>query len=542
MDKPWLQYYDEGVPESIDYPDISLNKVFDGAVQDAPDVEAISYFGTKLNYSELDEYVTQLSKALVRLNIQKGDRVALMLPNIPQYVIFHFAILRVGGILVPTNPLYVERELEFQVNDSEATTIVTLDMYYPKVAAIKEKTALRNIIVNSVDQFLPFHYKIIYRLKTKKQGHNSKVPRIPGVHFFNDLVSEQFPIQAPSELSKPEDIAILLYTGGTTGRSKGAVLTHRNLVANVMQISAWYTFVEKQKEVILSALPFFHSYGLTTCLHMSVYIKSKMVLIPNPRDLKTLLKSIQKEKATLFPGVPTLFVAINNYPKIEKYDLSTIKGCISGGAALPLEVAKRFEEISKGKLIEGYGLSETSPVTHANALKGLRKDRSIGMPLPDTDARVVDPETKNPLPLGEIGELAVKGPQVMQGYWKMESETEQVLQDGWLFTGDMARMDIIAGGFNIYPREIEEVLFEHPDIEEAAVVGIPDEYRGETVKAFIVPKSGKSISNSEILAFCKKNLASYKVPKFIEFREKLPKSNIGKVLRRVLKEETSLNG
>ncbi len=556
MNRPWLQHYDNGVPESIDFQDISLNQIFEDAVNNSPNVDAIYYFGTRITYSELEKYVKQFSKALIRLGLKKGDRVALMLPNIPQYVIFHFAILRVGGILVPTNPLYVERELAYQINNSGAEIIITLDIYYPKVAAIKESTSLRCIIINKISEFLPFHLKVFYPIKAKKSGYYTKVPRLPGVHFFNDLLTEPFPFDLPDLEVKPGDIAILLYTGGTTGLSKGAVLTHQNLIANVMQTCAWYCFVEEKKEAILSALPFFHSYGLTTCLHMAVYIKSKMILIPNPRDLKAVLNAIQKEKATLFPGVPTLYIAINNFPKIEKYDLSSIKGCISGGAALPLEVARKFEDISKGKLIEGYGLSETSPVTHANALKGLRKEGAIGMPVPNTDARIVDPETKEVLAVGELGELAVKGPQVMQGYWKMESETEQVLKDGWLFTGDMAKMDedgffyildrkkdmIIAGGFNIYPREIEEVLFEHPDIEEAAVVGIPDEYRGETVMAFIVCKKGKSITVDEILAFCKSNLASFKRPKSVEFRESLPKSNIGKVLRRVLKEEMLNSG
>lgn len=552
MNRPWLQHYENGVPESIDFQDTSLNQIFEDAVNKAPEVDAIYYFGTRITYAELNKHVKQLSKALIRLGVKKGDRVALMLPNIPQYVIFHFAILRVGGILVPTNPLYVERELAYQINNSGAETIITLDMYYPKVAAIKKKTPLRCIIINKISEFLPIHLKLLYPIKAKTKGANSKVQRLPGVHFFNELVTEPFPFELPDVDVKPDDIAILLYTGGTTGLPKGAILTHRNLIANVMQICAWYYFVEEKKEATLSALPFFHSYGLTICLHMSVYIKSKMILIPDPRDLKTVLNSIQKEKATLFPGVPTLFIAINNFPKIKKYDLSSIKGCISGGAALPLEVARKFEDISKGKLIEGYGLSETSPVTHANALRGLRKEGAIGMPLPNTDARIVDPETKEVLAVGELGELAVKGPQVMQGYWQMENETKQVLKDGWLLTGDMAKMDedgffyiidrkkdmIIAGGFNIYPREIEEVLFEHPDIEEVAVVGIPDEYRGETVRAFIVCKKGKSVSVDEIRAFCKSKLAPFKIPKFVEFRETLPKSNIGKVLRRVLKEET----
>ncbi|RMF70131.1 MAG: long-chain fatty acid--CoA ligase, partial [Calditrichaeota bacterium] len=313
----------------------------------------------------------------------------------------------------------------------------------------------------------------------------------------------------------------------------------------------WHTEIQTEPEIVLCALPFFHSYGLTTCLHMAVLLKSMMALVPNPRDIPTLLKTIQKERASLFSGVPTLFVAINNYPDLHRYDLSSIKTCVSGGAPLPLEVARQFETVSRGNLVEGYGLSESSPVTHANPVHGKRKEGSIGLPVPNTDARVVDPETRKTLPVGEVGELAVRGPQVMRGYWNMEQETRDVLKDGWLFTGDIARMDeegyfyivdrkkdmIIAGGFNIFPREVEEVLYEHPGVLEAAVIGAPDEYRGETVKAFIVPKEGASLDPEEIVAFCRKRLAPFKVPRQIEFRESLPKSSIGKILRRVLKEE-----
>ena len=474
-----------------------------------------------------------------------------MLPNIPQYPIVHFAALKIGAILVPTNPLYVERELQYQLNNSGAETIIALDIHFPKIEKVKPETGLRSVIITSVQEYLPGLLKLLYPIKAKKEGNWYKVNRAPGIHFFEDLITEKFVAISPDIDVKPDDIAMFLYTGGTTGVSKGAVLTHRNLVANVIQIRTWYCEVKDNEEVVLCALPFFHSYGLTTCLHMAVLLSSTMVLIPNPRDIKTLLKAIQKEKATLFSGVPTLFVAINNFPEISKYDLSSIKACVSGGAPLPLEVARQFEEISHGALVEGYGLSETSPVTHANSINGKRKEGSIGIPLPNTDALVVDPETKKALPKGEVGELAVKGPQVMNGYWKMDKETKEVLRDGWLYTGDMSKMDedgyfyivdrkkdmIIAGGFNIFPREIEEVLYQHPKILEAAVIGLPDEYRGETVKAFVVCKEGASLSFEEVIEFCKSKLAPFKVPKLVEFRDSLPKSNIGKVLRRMLKEE-----
>ncbi|MEE9165054.1 MAG: long-chain fatty acid--CoA ligase [Nitrospinota bacterium] len=551
MDKPWVKFYEDQVPPEIEFPDISLPQLFERSVANNPNGSAASFFGKKITYTELGRLVDQFAIALTRLGVKQGDRVAIMLPNIPQYPIVHFAALKIGAILVPTNPLYVERELQYQLNNSGAETIIALDIHFPKIEKVKPETGLRNVIITSVQEYLPGLLKLLYPIKAKKEGNWYKVNRAPGIHFFEDLITEKFVAISPDIDVKPDDIAMFLYTGGTTGVSKGAVLTHRNLVANVIQIRTWYCEVKNNEEVVLCALPFFHSYGLTTCLHMAVLLGSTMILIPNPRDIKTILKAIQKEKATLFSGVPTLFVAINNFPEISKYDLSSIKACVSGGAPLPLEVARQFEEISHGALVEGYGLSETSPVTHANSINGKRKEGSIGTPLPNTDATIVDPETKKPLPKGEVGELAVKGPQVMKGYWKMEKETKEVLGDGWLYTGDMSKMDedgyfyivdrikdmIIAGGFNIYPREIEEVLYEHPKILEAAVIGVPDEYRGETVRAFVVLKEGASLSSAGVIEFCKSRLAPFKVPKLVEFRDSLPKSNIGKVLRRMLKEE-----
>jgi len=551
MERPWLNFYENGVPHSIDFPELTLGDMFAKAVEESPEHKAVSFFGKRLKYREVGVQVDHLAQALTQLGVKKGDRIAVLLPNVPQYPIVHFAALKIGAILVPTNPLYVERELEYQLNDSGAETIVTLDSFYPKVENLGEKTALKRIIVTRVQEYLPPILKGLYPFKTMISGERTKVKYGSGVYRFQDLLSQRETHAPVSSDVKPDDIAMFLYTGGTTGLSKGAVLTHKNLVANVIQIRTWYNRVEVGEESVLCALPFFHSYGLTTCLHLAVLLCSKMILVPNPRDIKTVLKTIQKERASLFSGVPTLYVAINNYPKVTKFDLSSIKCCVSGGAPLPLSVAKDFEALSGGRLVEGYGLSETSPVTHANPIRGKRKEGSIGLPMPGTDARVVDPETKQPLETGEIGELSVKGPQVMLEYWNMPDETAMVLRDGWLHTGDLAKMDddgyfyivdrqkdmIIAGGFNIYPREIEDVLFEHEKVLEAAVIGVDDEYRGETVKAFIVPKPGEKLSESDISRFCRERLAPFKVPKLIEFRESLPKSNIGKVLRRKLKEQ-----
>ncbi len=551
MQRNWLKFYEEGVPHTIEIPDKTLNHLFQEAVASNPHGRAVSFFGKKISYEGLGRQVDQLATALSRLGVKKGDRVAIILPNIPQYPVVHFAALKIGAILVPTNPLYVEREFQYQINNSGAETAIVLDFLHPKLEKMKSDTCLKNVIVTSIHEYFPLLLKLIYPIKAKKDGTWHRVKRGPGIHFFHEIMTENFRASPPVAEVKPEDTAIFLYTGGTTGLSKGAVLTHRNLVANVIQTRTWYNRVEDSNEVLLCALPFFHSYGLTTGLHMAILTKSTMVLIPNPRDIKKLLKSIRKNRATLFSCVPTLYVAINNFPDIEKHDLSSIKTCVSGGAALPLEVAKQFESITHGRLVEGYGLSESSPVTHTNPINGKRKEGSIGIPIPNTDAKIVDPETKKSLPAGEVGELAVNGPQVMQGYWQMPEETKQVLRDGWLYTGDMAKMDedgyfyivdrkkdmIIAGGFNIFPREIEEVLYEHPKIMEAAVIGVPDEYRGETVKAFVVCKEKENLSAEDVIEFSKERLAPFKVPKRVEFRESLPKSNIGKVLKRVLVEE-----
>ncbi len=551
MDKPWVKFYEGGVPDTIDLPNITLVDIFNQAVSGNPGGTAIWFSGARLAYREFGRHVDQIAIALSRLGVRSGDRVAIMLPNTPHYPIVHFAALKLGAILVPTNPLYVEREIKYQFNNSDAETAVVLDFLFPRVEKIKNETGLKNIILTSIRDYLPPILKLLYPVKAKRDGNWVKVRRGPGIHHYSELLSEKFPIGLPGASIKPEDPAMLLYTGGTTGFSKGAILSHRNLVANVLQTRSWFTQCHDGREVLLCALPFFHSYGLTTGLHMAILIRSTMVLVPNPRDIAMVLRTIHKTRATMFSGVPTMYVAINNFPDISKYDISSIKACVSGSAPLPVAVARKFEALTGGKLVEGYGLSEASPVTHVNPINGRRKEGSIGVPVPNTDAMIVDPETKSPLPAGEVGELAVSGPQVMQGYWKLQEETEKMLKNGWLYTGDMGKMDddgycyivdrkkdmIIAGGFNIFPREIEEVLFEHPQILEAAVIGVPDEYRGETVKAYIVCKPGQSLTAEEVVHFCREKLASFKVPRLIEFRETLPKSNIGKVLKRVLTDE-----
>lgn len=549
MEKPWLKHYEEGVPHTLEYPQKILSVLLQEVAEKHGEKPAIFFFGRILTFDQLNCLIDRFAAILHHLGIGKGDRVAIVLPNLPQYPIVHYAIMRLGAVIVPVNPLYVERELKYQLNDSGAKAAIVLNLVYPRLKAIRAETSLENIIVTSVKDYLPPLLKLLYRFKERKKGTVARVKKEPGVHFFMELMKQKLP-SAPEVKVSVNDVAMFLYTGGTTGVSKGTVLTHENLVANAFQTRSWVSDIRDGEEVILSALPFFHSYGMTTCMHLSLVCHSKALLVPR-FDTRQVLKLVQKHRVTIFPGVPTMYIAINNYPDVNKYDLSSIRACISGGAALPVEVQRQFERLTGGRLVEGYGLSEASPVTHANPLYGLRKEGSIGVPFPSTEAKIVDLETCEDLPVGEIGELAVRGPQVMQKYWNRPEETQQTLRNGWLLTGDVARMDedgyfyivdrkkelIITSGFNVYPREIEEVLFQHPKVAEAAVIGVPDAHRGEVIKAYVVVKEGKTATTEEIISFCQGKLARFKIPKIVEFRPELPKSMIGKVLRRVLIEE-----
>ena len=500
-------------------------------------------FGARLRWQQLAGLVERFASALCASGIQPGDRVAVILPNMPAYPIAHFATWRLGGVLVPTNPLYVERELEYQLSDSGAETVVILDQLYPKFAKIRAATAVKRVIVVGIADFLPRVLRLLYRLKNKPPVQTGSEP---GVIAYRDFLRGAGNTAAEASPAC-DDVAILLYTGGTTGFSKGAVLTHRNLAANATQTRAWLWSMKDEREVLLCVLPFFHSYGMTTGLHLAVLSRSTMVLVPR-FDLKEVLKRIRKHAPSIFCGVPSMYQALNRYPRVSAGDLSSIRLCISGGAGLPGEVQKRFEELTGGRLVEGYGLSETSPVTHVNPTFGMRKNGSIGVPVPGTEARVVDPATRVPLPAGQVGELAIRGPQVMRGYWNRPQETEHVLKDGWLYTGDLVRMDedgfffivdrkkdlIISAGMNVYPREVEEVLLTHPGVIEVAVVGAPSAVREEIVKAYIVADRDRMPSKSELVQFCRDKLARYKLPRQVEFVQDLPKSALGKVLKRQL--------
>lgn len=549
MEKIWYKKFPEDVPRSVTYPKVPIFRFLEDSARKYPQNLALHFMGKEITYSQLSELVDRFAAGLARLGVKKGDRVALFLPNCPQCIIAYYGTLKAGAIVVQTNPLYVERELEHQLNNSSSETIVTLDMrvLLPKVLAVKNKTPLKRIIISNLSEYLPFPKNILFSIAKKKD----LVPyeKKEGIYLFADLMKS--PPTPPEVKVSSDEIALLQYTGGTTGVSKGVMLTHDNLVANAIQCRVWFSRAEDGKERMLAVLPFFHSFAMTVCMNISIYSGFAIILLPK-FELKEVIHTIHSLKPTVFPGVPTMYVAINNYPGIKDIDISSIKFCISGAAPLPVDVCEKFEALTGGKLVEGYGLTETTPVTHANPLYGLRKIGSIGLPVSDTEIKIVNLEdnTKE-LSIGEIGELAVKGPQVMKGYWNMPDDTASTVRDGWLFTGDIAKVDedgytyivdrkkdmIITGGFNIYPRDIEEVLYTHPKIKEVVAAGIPDQYKGEIVKIYIVLKDGESATKEEIIEFCKKNLARYKIPEIVEFRRELPKTLVGKILRRVLVEE-----
>ncbi len=548
---PWIKSYEPGVPHTLHYPDITLGDLLAETATKFSDHTALIFYGKKTSYSELNALVNGFAHAIIRLGVKKGDRVALMLPNIPQMVIAYYGTLRTGAIAVATNPLYHEHELEVQLKDSGAETLVAVDMFYPIISRALPRTNVTKLILCGIKDYLPFPLNLLYPIKAKIEKQWVRVKRVPPIYDFLSLLSEAPATPVNADVSSG-DTAILQYTGGTTGTPKGAILTHRNLVVNAVQNRDWLTVRKEGEERVLAVIPFFHVYGMTTAMNFGVLSGAALILIPKFHT-KEVLHFINKYRPTIFPGIQAMYLAIGNYPKIHKYDLTSIKAAISGAGPLMHEVQERFEQLTKARIVEGYGLSEASPVTHCNPVFGKRKLGSIGLPLPDLEAKIVDIETgEKELPVGETGELVVKGPQVMKGYWNKPAETAHALRNGWLHTGDIAKMDedgyfyivdrikdmIKTVGENVYPREIEEVLFMHPKVKDAVVVGIPhEEFLGEKIKAYIVLKDGETATAEEIIRFCREQLSKFKVPKEVEFRSQLPKTLVGKVLRRVLRDE-----
>jgi len=550
----WHAFYDEGIPVTFPFVERTLPEALDRAAANRGDATALYFINRRMTYRELKDQVDRLATALARLGVVKGTRVAIQLPNLPQTVIAYYAALAAGAEVVMTNPLYVAREIEYQWFDSNCEVAILADFIWEhRVKPIREQLPVKHYIIASIPEYLGFPLNLLAPLKLKKMKPPSwaRVRPGPGVHLFKKLV-DSTPPDPPKVPVGLDDTAVLQYTGGTTGVSKGAVLTHRNLSVNVQSVVAWLHLTEQSDEVVLAALPFFHVFGMTSSMNFPVWAGSAMVLLPNPRDIPAIVHAVTKRRVTLFMGVPAMFAAINNYPGIDKIDISCVKSCFSGSAPLPVDVLQKFEALTGARIVEGFGLTETSPVTHGNPMRTVRKVGSIGIPFIETDAKIVDLDTgtRDLLP-GEDGELVIKGPQVMREYWNNPGETANVLRDGWLFTGDIARMDkdgyfyivgrkkdmIIVSGYNVYPDEVDGILMRHPAVLEAATIGVPHEKRGESVKSFIVLRPGMTATAEEIAAYCRENLAAFKVPRAIEFRSELPKSPVLKILRRELREQ-----
>lgn len=548
--RPWLKA-EVGGRYSLPEPEPSpLYSLLTDSARAHPKSRCIHYQGRDFTYAQVDELSSRFASALASLGVKKGDRVAIFLPNVPQLVIAFFGILKAGGVVVMCNPVYKERELEYQLKDSGAEIVIAsrtvakgLDLY-KSLEACRERLPLRHVISTHLGDYLPGLKKSLAGLAGIKD-----VPRV-GTLDFVKLVNSREPIREYATADPINDVAVLQYTGGTTGVSKGAMLTHYNLVSNA--VYARSLFPVTGTDISLCVLPLFHIYGLTVTMNAVLAAGAAMVLLPS-FHVDEVMKTIQGQRVTIFSGAPAMYIAINSRPDARKFNLTSVRACLSGGSALPPAVRKKFIELTGGNLVEGYGLSETSPITHCNPVTGgVVKDGSIGPPFSGTDAKIVDVGDRDrEVPLGEVGELAVRGPQVMKGYWNQKAETDLVLKDGWFLTGDIAKMDqdgyfyivdrkkdmVNVGGMKVYPREVEDVLFEHPDVKEAGVIGIPDDFSGEAVKAFVVLKdSAKQTSEQDIVEFCAKKLAKFKVPKKVEFVPELPKTLIGKVLRRKLRE------
>jgi long-chain acyl-CoA synthetase len=547
MEKIWLKSYAPSVQSEISFETITLPEALARTAHRFPDNPALLFQGTTITFKQLDDMASRFASALQALGVRPGDKVSLLLPNLVQMVVATYGAFRAGAIGVMNNPLYTDRELEHQFNDSGSTFLVALDLLVPRMIALRPKTGITKIISCHIRDYLPFPLKQLFPF-VKKDMHR-KTPEAKDVYEFTSLLKQHKPISNPVK-PKFEDTAVLLYTGGTTGVSKGVQLTHGNLSCNVQQCGAWFPDFKPGKEVVIGALPFFHSFGMTTAMNIAIFYGWADVLIPKPEP-KSILEAIAKYKASYMPAVPTLYNGMINFPDLKKYDLTSLQGCFSGGAPLPLETIKNFEKLTGSQICEGYGLTESSPVTHINPYGAKTKAGSIGVPVPNTDAKIVDVDdyAKEITTVGEPGELCLKGPQIMVGYINRPEETELTLKDGWLLTGDIAVFDeegffnivdrkkdmIISGGFNIYPRDVDEVLFAHPKVLEACVIGVPDQHSGERIKAFVVLKQGETATEAEIIEYCAKDLVKYKVPKYVEFVEELPKSAVGKILRKELR-------
>ena len=545
FERIWHKSYSPGVPAEIAIEQVTMAEALSRSALMYPEMPAMIYMGKRISFREFDRLVNRCVRALKALGVKKGDKVAMLLPNIPQVVIANFAVFRIGAVAAMNNPLYTERELANQLNDQDAEVLVTLDLLVPRIRKIRQQTKIRTIIACHINDYLPFPQKQLFPYVKKKMYR--KLTASDGALDFQSLIA-QYPDSPVPDEAEWTDVGALLYTGGTTGVTKGVMLTHANLCSNIQQLKSWMPEFQNGKERFLAIFPFFHAAGFTGMQNFGVYTGSTLILVPRP-ETDIIVDLIRKFKPTFIPGVPTIFVGLLNNAKFKQLDLRFIKHFIAGAAPLTMNTIQELKDMTGGFIGNIYGLTETSPLATATPATGKQKPDTVGIPLPGTDLKIVDVETgSKEMPLGEPGEICLKGPQVMRGYYNKPEETAAVLKDGWLHTGDIGMLDedgfltimdrkkdmIIASGYNIYPHEIDEILFDHPKILEACAVGIPDKYRGETVKAFVVTKPGEDLTRDEVIHYCKEHLAVYKVPKHIEFMEALPKSAVGKILRREL--------
>ena len=549
--KPWLKSYEKGVPETIRYEEICMPAILDRTAKQFPEKTALIFQGFTLSFRQLKDMVDRFAACLTAFGVKQGDAVALLLPNVIPCVAAYFAILKIGAISVMNNPLYSDPELDHQFNDSGAKVLVTLDLLGNRMIDLRPKTKIKQIVYTSIGDYLPFPKNLLFPLVAKKKKLAADVKAATDVFKWKDCIAKYAP-NPPAVKIGFEDVAMYQYTGGTTGVSKGVMLTHANLSKQVQQLKAWFPAFNKGTEIMLGALPYFHVFGLSVSMNFSIHMGFAQVLVPRPQP-EPLLESIRNFRPTFAPLVPTMYIGMLNHPDLKKTDMSCIKGAFSGSAPLPVEVIHDFEKATGAVIVEGFGMTETTPVTHVNPFHGgARKVGSIGVPISDTLCRIVDLEDGvKDMPIGERGELIVKGPQIMKGYRGMPAETANTLKDGWIYTGDIATMDedgyfyivdrkkdmIISGGFNVYPRDIDEIYYDHPKVQEACSIGIPDPKRGENVKLFIVLKEGETATQEEMIEFGKTKLAAFKLPTEVEFRKELPKTNVGKILRKQLKSD-----
>ena len=551
LDKPWLKFYQQGVAEHINYEEICMPDVLVRTAQRYPEKPALIYMGKKINFTQLKEMVDRFAACLYDFRVKKGDVVAILLPNIIPCVVAYYAILKIGAVAVMNNPVSSDPELEHQLNDSDSKVLITMDLLGNRMIDLRPRTKIKQIIVASIGDYLPFPKNLLFHLIAKRKKIAASVKAAPDVYRWKDCINKYLHQPPRVEISL-DDVAMYQYTGGTTGAVKAVELTHSNLSKQTQQLSQWFPDFKRGEEKMLGALPYFHVFGLTCSMNFSVYMAWAQILVPKPQT-GPLLKAIRLFKPSFVPLVPTMYIGLLRHPDFKKTDMSYIRGAFSGSAPLPVEIIHEFEKITKAVIVEGFGMTETTPVTHINPFAdGARKVGSVGLPISDTQCRIVDLESGiKDVPIGEAGELIVKGPQVMKGYKDKPEDTANTIKEGWMYTGDIATMDedgyfyivdrkkdmIITSGYNVYPRDIDEVFYNHPKVKEACAIGIPDSKRGECIKVFLVLKEGETSTPQEMIEFAKNSLAVYKLPTEVEFRSELPKTNVGKILRKELRAE-----